>query len=76
MIRIAICEDEKILLNQLADQVKFILDRHSMEYTLELFTSGSALFIYGSFDLLLLDIAMEPLNGLKLAEKLRTGDAP
>ncbi len=71
LIRIAICEDEKILLNQLADQVKFILDRHSMEYTLELFTSGSALFIYGSFDLLLLDIAMEPLNGLKLAEKLR-----
>ncbi len=71
LIRIAICEDEQILLNRLADQVKSILDRHSIEYTIELFTNGSALFIREVFDLLLLDIAMEPINGLKLAEKLR-----
>ena len=71
MIHIAICEDEPILLNQLADMVKIILDRHSVRHTAELFANGGALLNRGAFDLLLMDIAMEPLNGLELARKLR-----
>ena len=72
MIRIAICEDETLLLNQLADTVKIILDKHSVSHTIELFTSGTALLVRAPFDLLLLDIAMKPLSGLELARKLRT----
>ncbi len=72
MIRIAICEDETLLLNQLADTVKIILDKHSVSHTIELFTSGTALLVRAPFDLLLLDIAMKPLSGLELAKKLRT----
>ncbi len=72
MIRIAICEDEPILLNQLADTVKMILDKHSLSHTIDLFTNGGALLVREAFDLLLLDIAMEPLSGMDLARKLRT----
>lgn len=71
MIRIAICEDETVLLNHLADAVKKILKRHSISHVVELFTNGGALLARDSFDLLLLDIAMEPLSGLELARKLR-----
>ena len=71
MIRIAICEDEPVLLNHLADMVNIILNRHSVSYTVERFANGGALLVREPFDLLLLDIAMEPLSGLELAKKLR-----
>lgn len=71
LIQIAICEDDQILLDQLAHQVREILDRHSFKYRLEQFTSGGALLSRGTFDILLLDIAMKPFDGLELARKLR-----
>lgn len=71
MIRIAICEDEPILLDHLANMVKMILKQHSILHTVEPFTNGGALLARDAFDLLLLDIAMEPLSGLELARKLR-----
>lgn len=71
MIRIAICEDEPILLKQLTGQVKTILDKHSVLYNTKAYTNGAALLSRESFDILLLDIAMNPINGLELARKLR-----
>lgn len=71
VIRIAVCEDEQILLEQLACDIKDILDKHSILYSLETYTNGNALLARGAFDILFLDIAMKPLNGLELAEKLR-----
>lgn len=71
LIRIVICEDEKVLLNELADKVRTILDEHLFIYSLELYTNGNAVLAREGFDLLLLDIAMEPLNGLEVARRLR-----
>lgn len=71
MIRIAICEDEQILLEQLTDYVKTLLNRHSIIYNIESYSNGNALLVRKPFDILLLDIAMEPLNGMELAKKLR-----
>lgn len=71
MIRIAVCEDEQILLGQLTGQVKTILDRHSVEYSIEAYRNGSALLAREPFDILLLDIAMEPMDGMELARRLR-----
>lgn len=71
LIRIAICEDEQILLNQLSDWVRTILDKHSIAYSIELYKNGGALLAREAFDILLLDIGMEPLDGLELARKLR-----
>lgn len=71
MIQIAVCEDDPVLLDQLAVQVKGILDRHSIIYHLELFSNGGAVLSRDAFDILLLDIAMKPVDGLTLARKLR-----
>lgn len=71
MIRIAICEDEQPLLDQLTDRVKAILDKNLIAYNIESFRNGSALLAREEFDILLLDIAMEPLDGLELARRLR-----
>lgn len=71
MIRIAICEDEQILLERLSGQVSMILDQHSIEYNMDSFRSGSALLAREAYDILLLDIEMEPMDGLELAGKLR-----
>lgn len=71
VIRIAVCEDEQVLLEQLADQVKVILEKHSVPASVSAYASGAALLAKDPFDILLLDIEMEPLNGLELAGKLR-----
>lgn len=71
MIRIAICEDEQTLLDQLTGWVKTILDKNQITYNIESFRNGSALLTREAYDILLLDIAMEPLDGLELAKRLR-----
>lgn len=71
MLRIAICEDEQILLDRLSGQVSAILDQHSIVYIIESFHSGSALLAREAYDILLLDIEMEPMDGLELAGRLR-----
>lgn len=71
MIKIAIYEDEQVLLEQLTGYVKTLLNKHSIIYNIESYTNGNAVLIRKPFDILLLDIAMEPLNGMELAKKLR-----
>lgn len=71
MIHIAICEDDPPLLNQLSDGVQKILDKHSIKHHIERFSNGVALLSHSAFDILLLDIAMKPIDGLELARKLR-----
>ena len=36
VIRIAVCEDEQILLEQLTDDIKNILNKHSVIYNLQI----------------------------------------
>ncbi len=72
MIQIAVCEDDPVLLEQLAGWVRQILDERCIKYNLEVFSNGGALLLREAFDILLLDIAMKPLDGLTLARKLRS----
>ena len=71
VIRIAVCEDEQILLEQLTDDIKNILNKHSVIYSIKAYENGNALLAREKFDILFLDIAMQPLNGLDLARRLR-----
>lgn len=71
MIKIAVCEDEPILLNQLSGYVKAVLEKHCISHHMESFTSAGALFDRDAFDILLLDIEMAPLSGLEAAKRLR-----
>ncbi len=60
MIRIAICEDEQTLLDQLTAWVKAILEKNMIACNIESFQNGGALLAREAFDILLLDIEMEP----------------
>ena len=68
MIRIAVCEDEQILLEQLTDDIKNILNKHSVIYSVKAYANGNALLAHKEFDILFLDIAMQPITGLELAK--------
>lgn len=71
MIRVAVCEDEEILLHRLAGLVRGIFDKHCISFYMETYVNVSSLLAHEAFDILLLDIEMEPLNGLEAAERLR-----
>lgn len=58
-------------MEQLTGDIKTLLNKHSIVYNIESYTNGSALLVRKPFDILLLDIAMKPLNGMELAKKLR-----
>lgn len=75
MIRIGICEDDEKQAGDIRDIVEKALFKRT-EYTITRYASGEQLieeFENGSFavDLLLLDINMAQLNGLKTAEFIR-----
>ena len=71
MIRIAFCEDESVLLEQLTDDIKNILNKYSVLYSIKAYANGNALLAREKFDILFLDIAMQPIDGLELARRLR-----
>ena len=71
MIRIAICEDEPVFLERLKNMAAGILVKYAAAYSIEVFSNGTPLLTRGTFDILLLDIEMQPYNGIELARKLR-----
>lgn len=66
-MRIAVCDDEKNLVEELTVRIKKI-DR---ECSVFCYTEGTSLLRDGCFDLVFLDIAMEPVNGMEVARRLR-----
>ena len=74
-MKIAICDDEKsflkILHNQLCELFK------DKKYTIECFSSGDSLiasFTTGKYDIIILDIEMDGLNGIETAKEIRNTD--
>ena len=79
MIRFAICDDEPVALDMLADGLTRAFQ--GQEIAIERFDSGTslraALLDNRSFDVLLLDINMPDINGIYLARHIKPllGDA-
>ena len=71
LIRIAVCEDEPVFLEQLTGMIHGILDKYPITYQIETFVKGTALLAREAFDILLLDIVMGPCSGMELAKRLR-----
>ncbi len=73
MLRFALCDDEPYMLGQLSAQVEECLEGLGCrEFELRRFPTGKALLEAGErFDLVFLDIQMEPPDGLETAEALR-----
>ena len=76
MLRIAICDDEKKQLNEIAALLNTYLQSHpGLDGQMELFQSGAALLeraeAEGGFDLYVLDILMPKLSGIDTGRRLR-----
>lgn len=74
--RLAICEDDGIIREQLSSLCHNILQEDGIEHTIAAFSSanelGKLLLVENApFDLLLLDIQMEGMTGMELAQSLR-----
>lgn len=72
MITIAICDDEKIIAEQIK-RLASVFSRKNMETSILCFSCGEELLRYDkSIDILFLDIQMEGMDGMETARKLRS----
>ena len=73
MIKFAICDDEPLMAQELADYLaKYMEERPNTAYDLSSFPNGHALLESdGGFDVIFLDIQMEQPDGMETARLLR-----
>lgn len=75
MLRIAICDDEKITCRQLEDMLCDISENIQHEFEIEVYYSGEELYNFllkgNSYDLILLDIELHEINGVEIGKKIR-----
>lgn len=78
MLRIAICDDDKILATQIEEMLNHYLDRKMIEHDIETFYDGTTLenkYERGErFDIIYLDIEMSGKNGIEAAKSIRKLD--
>jgi len=76
MIHIAIVEDEEIYSNQLNDYVERYCKESGIDMKVTFFTDGDEIVLHysGDYDIILMDIQMEFMNGMTAAEKIREMD--
>ena len=66
MITCAVCDDEPRMLEALTARLTAVLEERRVPFRVEGFSSGAALLERGGdFDLLLLDIRMEGMDGME-----------
>ena len=72
MIRIAICDDEKYMSDQIQELACAFFGRRNRETAIRRFSCGRELLEYdGQIDILFLDIQMKGMDGMETARKLR-----
>lgn len=76
MIRIAVCDDDNVLLEHAYDEIKSAADKLGKEYMIQTFQDGNIMLTQVAkeisvFDILFLDIDMPSISGFEVAEILR-----
>ena len=73
MIKIAVCDDEPIMAQELSGHLsRYMSERQITSYSVSVFPDGRSLLVGGcDFDVIFLDIQMEPPNGMETARILR-----
>lgn len=75
MIYIAVCDDDKAVCAEIEDALMEYSKRHCMKINVDVFYSGESLLKYmekgNNFDLLYLDIEMDPVNGVEVGRQMR-----
>lgn len=78
MLRIAICDDDKILVTQIEEMLNRYLDKKMIDRYIDIFYDGASLErIYEKgdrFDIIYLDIEMSGKNGIEAAKSIRKLD--
>jgi DNA-binding LytR/AlgR family response regulator len=75
MIKIAMCDDEKEICSLYQTKLKTILSEQNIIGHIDCFSDSKAFYELmdtTSFDIILLDIDMPEINGLKIAQKMNT----
>lgn len=78
MIKIAICDDNLIFLQEFKKELSLLLDAQNIEYIIKEYWSGEALLYEEekeNFHILILDIEMEGISGIEVAECIRNRDS-
>lgn len=79
MLRIGICDDEREALETHTEKVRHIMQQMGMNADIRKCRTGNELLMEmeenGKFDIILLDIEMEYMNGIEAARKIRETDA-
>ena len=75
MLRIAICDDDKVIGSEIESLILEYQQMIRSEFEIEVFESGLELYAYlkkgNSVDLIFLDIEMEDMDGIEIGEKIR-----
>ena len=72
MVRFAVCDDEKFMLDEITVQLSLYMEEKGLPYQMEGFMSGAELLnSEKNFDVIFLDIQMEAPNGMDTAERIR-----
>lgn len=72
MIRIAICDDELMTLNEINKKITGYMTKKQIDFTLCQYVRGEQLLSSRqNYDIVLLDIKMNGMNGMEAAKKLR-----
>lgn len=75
MLRVAICDDSALERDILADFLSHYCNAHAIDYSCKMYDSGEPLCYElgdgGWFDIILLDILMDPPLGIDVARRLR-----
>lgn len=72
MLRIAICDDEKIIIDELSAMISKILKKNGYEAELTIFLNGEVILEKAEkFDVVFMDIEMPDKDGLQLGQELK-----
>jgi len=73
MIKFAICDDEPVMIRELAGGLaEYMKERSIADYSVDSFSNGPALLdAGGGYDVIFLDIQMEQPDGMETAQRLR-----
>lgn len=75
MLKIAVCDDERLYVNKLARIIESYAEQNSLSLTVTEYTDGNALIENKiKYDLIFLDIEMDNSNGIEIAGKIRMFD--
>lgn len=72
-MKIAICDDDRIYVEEILKNVKLILQEKQISADYELFYSSKDIYSCNtSYDIAFLDIELQPYTGIEVAEKLKS----